>query len=450
MKKKRRIWLRAFIIVLLLGIAVIIDWPNFNISVPKPMVSFNNKSPYVHVATKGNLFEFKNNYKIKEGLDLQGGSHLAYIADLSKIPGGDKNNAMDSLKRVIENRINAFGVAEPLVQTTKSGNEYRLIVELPGVKNTDEALNLIGKTAQLKFQEFKDKGFVDTNLGGTDLKHADVAFDQNTGAPYIALQFNSEGAKKFEQITARNVGKPLGIALDGNIISAPNVNEKISGGNAQINGKFTYDEAKALVVQLNAGALPVPINMAEQRTVEATLGQESINKSLIAGIIGVLVVSIFMLVYYRFLGIFSTIGLVLYLVFSVALFQIIGVTLTMGGIAALILSIGMSMETDVLVFERIREEMRKGRPFATASRLGFQRAWPSIRDSNFVSLIIAAILYWRGQSTIRGFALVLAIGIIVGLTTTFLGTRTLIDLIANKKFARKNWLFRVEKAEEES
>lgn len=449
MKKKKRIWLRVVFIILILSLAALIDWPNFSLDVPRPSAKFDQKAPFIHLSTNGKLTTIKNNYELKQGLDLQGGSRLVYIADLSKIAGGDKDNAMDSLKKVIENRVNAFGIAEPLIQTTKSGNEYRLVVEMPGLKKTDEALNLIGETARLEFKEFKEKDFVATGLSGTDLKKADVAFDPNTGEPYIAIEFNDDGAKKFEEITGRNVGQPIAIYLDDKVVSAPNVNEKIAGGKAQITGKFTFDEAKALAIQLNAGALPAPISLTEQRTVEATLGQESINKSLVAGIIGVIIVSLFMLVYYRLLGVFSTIGLMLYLVFSLAIFQIIGITLTMGGIAAFILSIGMSMETDVLVFERIREELRRGRQFAAASRLGFQKAWPSIRDSNIVSLIIAAILYWRGQSNIRGFAIVLAVGIIVGLATTFLGTRTFIDLLAKRKFSSNNWLYRIEKVEEE-
>lgn len=448
MKKKKRIWIRVVILVVLILMAGLIVWPKeIQVKIPKPNISFQSKAPFVGVKFKGDLVNFKINYNIKRGLDLQGGSRLVYVADLSKISTEDKNNAMDSLKKVIENRINAFGVAEPVIQTTKSGDEYRLIVELPGVKNTDEALQLIGKTATLVFKELGEQDFKPTTLTGKDLKRSDVAFDPNTGAPYISLQFNAEGSKKFEELTTRNVGKPIGISLDEEIISAPKVNEKISGGKAQITGEFTFDEAKALVVQLNAGALPAPIKMVEQRTIEATLGQESVSKSLVAGILGIFLVSIFMIVYFRLLGIFSVIGLFLYILFSLAIFKVIGITLTMGGVAAFILSIGMSMETDVLVFERIREELRRGATFLSASRLGFVRAWPSIRDSNFVSLIIAAILYWLGQSTIKGFAIILAIGIVVGLATTFLGTRTLIDLIAKRKFVRNNWLFRVEKTD---
>jgi preprotein translocase subunit SecD len=449
MKKKNRVWWRLIFLLLLIATALAIDWPKeIKIQMPKPKVNLEKKSPFIKFKKNGDLVNFKINYKIKEGLDLQGGSYLVYVADLSKISDKDKSNAVDSLKKVIEDRVNAFGLTEPVVRTSKSGSEHRIIVELPGIKKTDEALDLIGKTAQLEFKEFKNSDFYSTGLTGKDLKHAGVTFDQNTNEPQVSIQFNSGGAKKFAEITGRNVGQPIAIYLDNKVVSKPRVNEQINGGNAQITGKFDFQEAKTLAIQLNAGALPAPINIAEQRTIGATLGQESINKSIVAGIIGIIAVCIYMLVYYRFLGIFSTVGLGLYLVFMIALFKLFGVTLTMGGIAGLILSIGMSMETDVLVFERIREELRNGHAFISAVKLGFIRAWPSIRDSNAVSLIICAILYTAG-GMIRGFAIVLALGIVIGLVTTFLGTRTLIDLIAKRKFVKNNWLFRVEKKGEE-
>ncbi len=446
MKSKRRNWIRVSILVIFLLLALGVDWPGgVHFSLPKPKFATQKSFPFVNVKKDGTLFKFDNNLDIKEGLDLQGGSHLVYTVDMSKIASGERSSALASLQKVIENRINAFGVSEPVVYTGKNGNEYRVTVELAGVKDTDSAMNIIGKTAKLAFKESNADGssFTETDLGGAELKSSSVAFDQTTGAPYISIVFNAEGSKKFEEITGRNVGKPLAIYLDETLVSAPNVNAQISGGNAQITGKFTLQEAKNLSIQLNAGRLPVPIKLAEQRTVEATLGQESIRLSIVAGILGVIVVSLFMIFYYRLLGVFSTLGLALYLVFTLALFKIFGITLTMGGIAGLILSIGMSMETDVLVFERIREEMRNGRNFDHAYNLGFNRAWSSIRDSNIVSLIICALLLYAGGS-IRGFAIVLALGIIVGLITTFLGTRALIELIARHKFVSNNWLFNVE------
>ncbi len=444
MKKKRKNLKKIIWLLLLVAISFIIDWPKgVHFVVPKAKITFEKKAPFFHASKDGNLIDYNLNLGIKEGLDLQGGSHLVYSADLSGIADGDKDDAMSSLKKVIENRVNSFGVTEPIIQTSKYGNEYRLLVELAGVKDTDQALNLIGKTANLEFKEFKDTGFVSTGITGKDFKKAGVSYDE-LGKPQISIEFNSEGATKFAEVTTRLVGQPLAIYLDEEIISAPTINTAILNGSGVITGDFTYDEAKQLAIQLNAGALPVPVKIIEQRTVGATLGNDSVKKSLIAGLIGVVIVSIYMLFAYRLLGVFSTIGLALYLLFSIAIFKLFGITLTMGGIAGLILSIGMSMETDVLVFERIREEMRNGRDFAHASYLGFNLAWTSIRDSNAVSLIICALLYLAG-GTVRGFAIVLAIGIIVGLTTTFLGTRALIELISNRKFVTNNALFRVEK-----
>ncbi len=446
MKSRRKNWFRLSILILLIALALVVDWPGgVHLTLPKPKFTTVKDFPFVKIEQDGNLIDFKNNLDIKEGLDLQGGSHLVYTVDMSKVAADQRNNALASLQKVVENRVNAFGVSEPVVYTSKNGNEYRVTIELAGIKDTESAMNIIGKTAQLTFKEGNADGSsaVDTGLSGAELKNSSVAFDQNTGAPYIAIEFNAEGAKKFEEITGRNVGKPIAIYLDDTLVSAPNVSNQISGGSAQITGTFTFQEAKDLSIQLNAGRLPVPIALAEQRTVEATLGQASVKLSVVAGIIGIILVSLFMIVYYRLLGVFSTIGLGLYLLFSLALFKVFGITLTMGGIAGLILSVGMSMETDVLVFERIREEMRNGRNFDHAFILGFSRAWSSIRDSNIVSLIICGLLLYAGGS-VRGFAIVLALGIVVGLLTTFLGTRALIELVSRHKFVQNNRLFNVE------
>jgi preprotein translocase subunit SecD len=401
--------------------------------------------PYLKIRNK---VLFKKEIKIKEGLDLQGGAHLVYSVDLSKTEDSRKNDAMSSLAKVIENRVNGFGIAEPLVQTSKSGNDYRLVVEMPGVKDVNEAIDMIGKTAVLDFREITSEtatDFTKTDLTGKDFKSASVSFDQS-GKPVIDIEFNADGAKKFEDITGRNIGKPLAIYLDDIIISSPNVNQKISGGKGQITGEFDIKEAKNLAIQLNAGALPVNIRMIEQTTTGATLGRESVLLSIYAGVLGIIFVSLFMLFYYRYLGIFSTVGLGLYLIFMICIVKLLGITLTMGGVAGLILSVGMSMETDVLVFERIREELRAGKTYMTAVRLGFNRAWPSVRDSNAVSLIIAGLLYTAG-GTIRGFAVILALGIIVGLTTTFVGTKAFLMVATRFKIFHKPWLYSVKKRE---
>lgn len=432
--KKTRLILNFVILGALLGAALIVVWPN---------------GVHWKVKIKGKERTIiDKNYDVKRGLDLQGGARLTYAADLSKIKEEERQNAMNALAGVIENRVNRFGVSEPLVQTSKYGGENRVVVELPGVKNSNDAINSIGKVAELEFKELNESGqdFKSTGLTGKDLKSATADFDPQNGSAIIRLDFNSDGAKKFAEITERNVGKPLATYLDGELIQYPNVKEKITGGSAVVSGIKDIKEAKDLARLLNAGALPAPVKLIEQRTVGATLGQESVEASVLAGILGVLFVSLFMLAYYRLLGVFSTIGLGLYLVFTLALIKVVGITLTMGGIAGLILSIGMSMETDVLVFERIREELRKGRSFEAATIYGFKNAWPSIKDSNAVSLIIAALLYTAG-GTIRGFAVVLALGIVVGLLTTFLGTRTLLAEAMRIKAFKKYPLFAVENPE---
>lgn len=428
MKKRIKVYFMLFLVLAVATAAGFVCMPD---------------GPYLKIKNK---VLFKKGIKIKEGLDLQGGARLVYSADLANIEEGRKNDAMSSLSKVIENRVNGFGIAEPLVQTSKVGDDYRLVVELPGVKDLNEAINLIGKTAELDFREIvgeEAQDFTKTDLTGKDFQSATVSFDQS-GNAQIDIEFNAEGAKKFEAITERNIQKPLAIYLDNELISAPTVNQKISGGKGVITGKFDIKEAKNLAIQLNAGALPVSVKMIEERNVGATLGRESITRSIYAGVLGMIFVSLFMIIYYRMLGVFSTIGLGLYIVFMIALVKLFGITLTMGGVAGLILSVGMSMETDVLVFERIREELRAGKSFSSAIKLGFKRAWPSVRDSNAVSLIIAALLYTAG-GTIRGFAVVLGLGIIVGLVTTFVGTKALLAVAMRFKIFEHYRLYAVKR-----
>lgn len=427
--KKSRLIINLLFILALVGAALIVDWPNG-----------------VHWKIKDKKI-IDTDFDVKRGLDLQGGARLTYSADLSKIEEKSKTDALNSLANVMENRVNKFGVTEPVVQTSKVGGEYRVVVELPGVKDSNEAINVMGKVAELEFKESDESGqdLKSTGITGKDLKSAAASFDQN-GNPQISLSFNEEGAKKFAEVTERNVGKPLATTLDGEIVQVANVNEKITGGNAVITGIKDITEAKTIAKLLNAGALPAPVKLIEQRTVGATLGNESVQKSVYAGLVGIVFVSLFMIFYYRLMGIFSTLGLVLYLIFMLALTKLFGITMTMGGIAGLILSIGMSMETDVLVFERIREEIRNGRSFETAVRMGFKNAWPSIKDSNAVSLIIAALLYTAG-GTIRGFAVVLALGIVIGLLTTFVGTRTIMSIVVRFKKLQKHSFYAVRKEE---
>ncbi|MBW6431635.1 protein translocase subunit SecD [Patescibacteria group bacterium] len=411
------------------GMALLIAWPGG-----------------IKIAYKDRVFWDKS-WSIKRGLDLQGGARLTYRADTEGKSDEEISDAMKSLSKNIENRINAFGVTEPVVQTARSGEEHRLIVEMPGVRDVDEAIDTIGKTAVLEFKIISDEGeFIETGLTGEDLKLAKADFNQQTGDAQINIEFKGEGIDKFTKITEENVGKQLATFLDENLLQAANINERIAGGKAVISGQFDIKEAQNTAIQLNAGALPLTVELIEQREVGATLGQESIEKSLYAGFIGIIFVSLFMIFYHRFQGILSTIGLALYLLLMLSLFKLLGVTITMGGIAGLILSIGMTIETDVLVFERIREELRNGKSFEKAVRLGFRNAWPSIRDSNAVSAIIATLLYSAG-GTIRGFAVVLVLGIMAGLATTFIGTKILMTAAIRYKVFHKPWLFRLTKEE---
>jgi len=401
-----------------------------------------------------NLFgqSFKRDLEIKQGLDLQGGLQVVLQAEMGEIAEDQRDTALESAKSVIEKRVNFFGVTEPVIQTSKTSGQYRIVVELPGVRETEQAIALIGQTAQLDFREpiFAElppestesatiTGFIETGLTGKDLEKAGVTFAQNTNTPQIAIKFTDEGATKFEEITKRSIGNPLAIFLDGQVISAPRVNEAISGGEAVITGQFNLEEAKNLAIQLNAGALPVPITILEQRSIGATLGQESVQKSLVAGIVGLGLVAFFMIGYYKRLGLLATVGLIIYGLITLALYKLIPVTLTLAGMAGFLLSIGMAVDANILVFEKIKEEKRAGRPSLAAMEAGFGRAWDSIRDANICTLITCFVLFnplnWsflNASGMIRGFALTLGLGIVISLFTGVVVTRTLIRVFYSK------------------
>jgi protein-export membrane protein SecD len=512
-------------------------------------------------------------FPFKLGLDLLGGTHLIYEADISQIPINERGDSLAGVRDVIERRVNALGVSEPIIQTNQVGESWRVIVELAGVSDVNEAIGIIGETPLLEFKEengnnsgltaeqtaqlaglneevkskaqsvlnsilaggdfdtlasensddpgSKDNGgfyasikrgvFVpeyeevlfnqlkdgeihgqlvesqfgyhivkreesrgegddleidtrhillttktpadigvtlepewkNTELTGKDLQRARVDIDQRTGIPQVSLEFNSEGSDLFAEITKRNAGKLVAIFLDGQPISIPRVNEPILSGQAVISGSFTIAESRLLAQRLNAGALPVPINLISQTTVGASLGQESVQKSLFAGFWGLILVAIFMILYYRLSGVLSVISLLVYTVVLLALFKLIPVTLTLAGIAGFILSVGMAIDANVLIFERLKEELRNGRNLSTAVEQGFIRAWSSIRDSNISSLITCAILFWFGSSIIKGFAVTLAIGIIVSMFSAITITRQFLRLTAKWKISKTSWLYGV-------
>ena len=391
------------------------------------------------------------NFPLKLGLDLQGGTQLILQTQMDKIDPLQKDQALESAKNIIERRVNLYGISEAIVQSSKVGEERRILVELPGLKDASSAANLVGQTAQLEFREVSLEASpsalltlentFETGLTGKELKTAQVTFGASgsQSGPQVALEFTPEGGKKFAEITKRNIGRPLAIFLDDVPVYpyvgvAPIVQQEIIGGNAVITGSFTTTEAKNLSVQLNAGALPVPIKILEQRSIGPTLGQESIQKSLIAGVIGLIIVILYMAFYYGLLGIIADVALIIYAlivlaIFKTGLFILPPITLTLAGIAGFILSIGMAVDANILIFERMKEEIRWGKTKAVAQDLGFRRAWSSIWASNVSSLITASILYGMGTTIIKGFAITLAIGVLVSIFTSMVVTRTLIKLI---------------------
>jgi len=370
------------------------------------------------------------------GLDLAGGSHLVFEADTSKVAAEKRKTSLVALRDVIERRVNLFGISEPNVQISNFEGHDRVFVELPGIKDTKQAVDLIGKTAQLFFAEVPEStasgSLKITDLTGADLAESSVSFDKTTGKPSVSLNFTSEGGEKFAKITEENIGKPVAILLDNQIVSAPVVQEKITGGQAQITGSFTLDEAKKLSIQLNAGALPVPVKLVEERTVGATLGAESVSKSVIAGFVGLLMVMLFMVFSYGKLGLVADVGLIVFGVLTLALYKLIPVVLTLPGIAGFLLSVGMAVDSNILIFERFKEEKLK-RSYAEALEISFGRAWDSIRDANIATLFTAFILanpldwpFLHTSGPVRGFAITLALGIAISLFTGIVVSRNLL------------------------
>lgn len=420
------------------------------------------------------------------GLDLQGGVQLVYQADLTSVV--DKSGAMSGLRDVIERRVNMFGVSEPVVQIQ---GQDRLLVELPGITNVAQAIQMIGQTPYLEFDEQRTEAeskpildkikelqdvqekkgditkidkwelalqnpyFKATELTGKYLTKATVVFDQTTFKPQIQLQFNDEGAKLFADITGRNIKKPIAIYLDNaSIIDtngdgkidnqdmyAPIVQDKITGGKAVITGDLSTQTANTIASRLNSGALPVKIGAPiSQETVGPTLGAVSLNKSLTAGLFGLLAVVIFMVVFYRFPGLLASVALVIYVALTLAIFKLIPVTLTLAGIGGFILSIGMAVDANILIFARMKEEINAGKSLSNAIDEGFHRAWPSIRDSNFNSLIVCAILFTFATSFIKGFALTLSLGIIVSLFSAIFITRIFLMVFVGKWAEKAKWI----------
>ena len=410
-------------------------------------------------------------FPFKYGLDIEGGTQLIYQADTAKILASEIPQTMDALRDVIERRVNLFGVSEPVVQTEEVNSmsetpTQRLLVELPGVTDIKKAVELIGQTPLLEFkterpdgvektaiaeafttaqtlfqsatmtdqqkQDYmlanpilsEDPAYVPTELNGSKLAKASLVFDQTTNEPKVLLTFTDEGKQLFADITKQNIDKTVAIYLDGYPISQPVVREAILDGNAEISGSFNVNEARELVGRLNSGALPVPIALLSTATVGATLGERALESGVKAGVVGVLIVALFLVFWYRLPGIVSVFSLGIYLAIMLIVFKLIPVTLTAAGIAGFILSIGMAVDANILIFERMKEEMKKGKDVSDAMHDGFARAWLSIRDSNISSIISAIILFWFGTSLVKGFALTLGIGVLVSMFSAITVTRT--------------------------
>lgn len=471
---QQKYWILIIIIVLAV-LAGNFAYPNyFNKSVDFLNAKFSWKLPHF----------WQKPYVL--GLDLQGGVNLTYQADLSTVQ--DKSGAMQGLRDVIERRVNLFGVSEPVVQIQGSD---KLVVELPGVKDVQSAIDMIGKTPYLEFDEarsatetqqildkikevqaaqakkedvtkikdwqlaFENPYIKPTELTGKYLSKATVTFDQTTYKPQIQLQFNAEGAKLFEEITARNINKPLAILLDGasiidtngdgkidnNDLYAPIVQDKITGGTAVITGDMSAQTANDIARRLNSGALPVKIGSPiSQETVGPLLGSVSLQKSLVAGLFGLLAVVVFMIVFYRLPGLLASIALVVYVAITLSIFKLVPITLTLAGIGGFILSIGMAVDANILIFARMKEEIKQGKALSLAISEGFKRAWPSIRDSNVNSLIVCAILFLFSTSFIKGFALTLSLGIVVSLFSAIFITRILLMVFVGQKLEKAKWL----------
>lgn len=430
----------------------------------------------------GYVYQSQSTNPFKLGLDLSGGSYLVYRADTTELADTEVSDSMDALRDTIERRINAFGIAEPNVNTEShslgvDGVEERLIVELPGVTDLDEAVELIGQTPLLEFKseapleeqerinaeieaiiaavesddsieidynkiaELENTRYVNSGLTGKYLEKAQLQFSQAgvqyggslQSQPIISLTFNREGADLFEELTRNNVNKTIAIYLDGIIVSAPRVNQAISGGQAIIEGAFTIDEAKETVGRLNSGALPIPIELISTNTIGPTLGKDAVDAGVFAGILGLILVAGILILWYRLPGLIAVIALGIYTAIMLWMFKFIPITLTSAGITGFIISIGIAVDANILIFERMKEEINAGKSLYDSVQTGFARAWASIRDANISSIISAVFLFWFGTALIKGFALTFGLGIIISMFTAVTVTRFILLALTKKE-----------------
>lgn len=437
--KKKSLAKSLFLIFFLTVVAAFIALPDQIANFKKPKLDFYFFGKHI-----------QKDYQLRKGLDLQGGMQVTLEAEMINIANEDKEVALESAREIIAKRVDLYGISESSIQTSKKDDSYRLIVELPGISDPQEALDLVGQTAQLEFklqrqlteEEFNEAtvspqiwldSFVETGLTGKQLKRSLAQVDPQTGKPVISLEMNSEGRDLFAKVTKENVNEVLAIFIDGVPIMTPIISTPILDGQAVISGDFGTQEAKNLAIQLNAGALPVNIKVLEQRTIGASLGEESVQKSVLAGLLGLGLVLLFMIVYYGWLGFVASISLLIYATLTIAIYKILGVVITLPGIAGLILTIGMAVDANILIFERMKEELRAGHPYARAMELGFGRAWDSIKDANLASILTALVLinplnfsFLNTSGLVKGFGLTFLIGTLMSLFTGVLVSRLLL------------------------
>lgn len=386
------------------------------------------------------------------GLDLQGGLDVILKA-VSKPGAPVTQSSMDQALLIIDRRVNGLGVTEPIIQRQGTSE---ISIQLPGIKNANEAIKLINKPAFLEFREVltgKQKPSVTLpapdgtklklgpiRMTGGALSSARVEFDPSTGAPQVGIDFTSKGSKDFAAITTRLVGKQLAIILDKKVQSHPVIQEPITGGKAQISGKFSLEEAKNLALVLQSGALPVNLVIERTRTVGPTLGRDSLNQALVAGLVGLLLVALGMLLYYRGLGAVAVIALGVYAALLWGVLTLVHATLTLPGIAGIILTIGVAVDANIIIYERIKEELKRGKTHRASVRSGFQNSLSSILDANFLTIVTAAILFWLGSGPVRGFAFNLMVGVLVSLLTALIFTRALLTVLMNFSFFNNPFL----------
>lgn len=437
--KKKSLFKQLFLIFFLTVIAGFIALPDEFANFKKPKIDFYFLGRHIY-----------KDYQLRQGLDIQGGMQVVLEAEMSEIPDEDKATALEAAREVIAKRVDLYGISESSIQTSKANEQNRLIIELPGVSDPAQALELVGKTALLEFKLQREltqeeaieatmspqiwfDSFVDTGLTGKQLKKSQAQLDPQTSRPIISLEMNEEGRELFADITKQNVDEVLAIFVDGMPIMTPVISTPILDGKAVINGDFTVEEAKNLAIQLNAGALPVNIRVLEQKNIGASLGDESIQKSIQAGLIGLALVLLFMMLYYGWLGFVASISLVIYAILTIALYKVLGVVLTLPGIAGLILTIGMAVDANILIFERMKEELRVGHPYVRAMELGFGHAWDSIKDANLASIFTALVLinplnfsFLNTSGMVKGFGLTFLIGTLLSLFTGVTVSRLLL------------------------